>query len=143
MGYARKLKTIADGKGIKISELARACNIPPTTLYSAIHKDTDIRLEYAMLLADALCVPLGELYSNPPAEIVQSDKRFKTKEIDSSELTEFNKLVKEFYVLDNEARQEVFEFIKMKHRFHDDAERLSDGISARIKVYDILAMNDK
>lgn len=34
-----------------------------------------------------------------------------------------DKLIAEFYVLDDEARNEVFQFLKMKHETHIDPER--------------------
>ena len=35
-----------------------------------------------------------------------------------------DKLIAEFYILDDESRKEIFKIIEMKHESHDDAERV-------------------
>ena len=35
-----------------------------------------------------------------------------------------DKLIAEFYVLDDESRKEIFKIIEMKHESHDDVERV-------------------
>lgn len=126
MGYARKLKKIAEDKGYTIMSLAKNCNIPPTTLYSSIKNDSDIRLDYAILLADFLEISVNELfdYSSAKKIEVRAEPKLEDKDIIIIE-----NLVKEFYVLDDEARQEVLDFIKIKHKFHDDKNRLRKIIS--------------
>jgi DNA-binding XRE family transcriptional regulator len=126
VGYARKLKKIAEDKGYTIMSLAKNCNIPPTTLYSSIKNDSDIRLDYAILLADFLEISVNELfdYSSAKKIEVRAEPKLEDKDIIIIE-----NLVKEFYVLDDEARQEVLDFIKIKHKFHDDKNRLRKIIS--------------
>ena len=146
MGYGKKLKAILDEQNITVKELARQSKIAPTTLYSIISRDTAIRYDYALRVANILNVPVGSLCGDIPYDegttepgllsnfgglATELNKKTyfsnRTLEIarkfNSEEFPMLDKLIAEFYVLDDEARNEVFQFLKMKHETHIDPER--------------------
>ena len=66
MGYGQKLKGILDDKNMSVRQLAKACNIAPTTLYSIVQRDTDIRYDFALRIANTLDIPVASICSNLP-----------------------------------------------------------------------------
>ena len=149
MGDGIRLKEIVEAKNTNISRLASATGISRTTLYSLIQRDSNIRFDYALRLANELGVDVNEICSeNPFSGELNEDEiypSFKdTKGImDKSRIKAYlkfslfplmelygknnmpdvDKLLTMFYQLDDEARQEVIETIKLKLQFHKDTER--------------------
>ena len=66
MGYGQKLKKILDEKDMSVRQLAKICNIAPTTLYSIVQRDTDIRYDFALRIANALDIPVASICSDLP-----------------------------------------------------------------------------
>ena len=52
MGDGKKLKEILDSKGTNVRQIAKATGISATTLYSIIQKDSNIRFDFALRLAN-------------------------------------------------------------------------------------------
>lgn len=149
MGYGQKLKNILDERNMSVRQLAKTCNIAPTTLYSIVQRDTDIRYDFALRIANALDIPVASICSELPydAETTlpnlphsigsKSEDLFKktyfsnrtleiAKLFNYEEFPMLDKLIAEFYVLDDEARKEIFKIIEMKHETHNNPERVEN-----------------
>ena len=64
MGDGQKLKEILDKQGKSVRWVSKETTISPTTLYSIIQKDTSIRFDFALRLANALDVDVSEICSD-------------------------------------------------------------------------------
>lgn len=64
MGDGKRLKDILDKKEKSVRWLAKETTISPTTLYSIIQKDTNIRYDFALRIANVLDVEVSEIYSD-------------------------------------------------------------------------------
>ena len=53
MGDGKKLKEILDSKNTNVCQIAKATGISATTLYSIIQKDSNIRFDFALRLANS------------------------------------------------------------------------------------------
>lgn len=149
MGYGQKLKNILDERNMSVRQLAKTCNIAPTTLYSIVQRDTNIRYDFALRIANALDIPVGSICNelpydsettlpNLPTTFGSKGDSFYKKSYFSNRTLEiaklFNyeefpmldKLIAEFYVLDDDSRKEIFKIIEMKHESHDDPKRVED-----------------
>lgn len=150
MGDGKKLKEILNDKNKNVKQIASETGIRPTTLYSIIQKDSNIRLEYAMLLANALNIDVNEICSNSPLsgnmmpldEILELPSDFNEK-LDSNRIKTYiqesiyplmtlfgvecmadvDNLLTSFYQLDDEARHEILETIQLKMKYHKNPER--------------------
>ena len=65
MGDGKKLKEILDSKGTNVRQIAKATGISATTLYSIIQKDSNIRFDFALRLANELEIDVNEICSFP------------------------------------------------------------------------------
>ncbi|MBR0341683.1 MAG: helix-turn-helix transcriptional regulator, partial [Oscillospiraceae bacterium] len=54
MGDGKKLKSIIDERGITVTELARAVGMNQQTIYSIIKRDSKIRYDFALRIANEL-----------------------------------------------------------------------------------------
>ena len=66
MGDGKKLKEILDIKGTNVRQIAKATGISATTLYSIIQKDSNIRFDFALRLANELEIDVNEICSASP-----------------------------------------------------------------------------
>lgn len=146
MGYGQKLKNILDERNMSVRQLAKTCNIAPTTLYSIVQRDTDIRYDFALRIANALDIPVASICSELPysaestlpnlptmfGEEHNKKAYFSNRTLQIAKLFNYeefpmlDKLIAEFYVLDDESRKEIFKIIEMKHETHDDPERVEN-----------------
>lgn len=111
--------------------LAKDCNIAQTTLYSIIQRDTDIRYEFALRIANSLDIPIGSICndlsydSDTNLSILFSKHTLEIAKIfNHEEFLILDRLIAKFYVLDDESRKEIFKIIAMKHEVHDVPEHL-------------------
>ena len=146
MGYGQNLKDILDEKGMTVKELAKKAGIAPTTLYSIIQRDTAVRFDTALKISHILNIPINSICKdNPydPGETLPmlpsdneklminlqkkayfSDRTLKLVEIfDYTELPHVDQLISDFFVLNDTARNDLFEYIKIMKRSHTDPER--------------------
>ena len=65
MGDGKKLKEHIDNKGTNVRKIAKETGISATTLYTIIQKDTNIRFDFALRLANALDIDVNEICSLP------------------------------------------------------------------------------
>ena len=61
MGDGKKLKEILDSKNTNVRQIAKATGISATTLYSIIQKDSNIRFDFALRLANELEIDVNEI----------------------------------------------------------------------------------
>ena len=62
----KKLKEILDSKNTNVRQIARATGISATTLYSIIQKDSNIRFDFALRLANELEIDVNEICAASP-----------------------------------------------------------------------------
>ena len=66
MGDGKKLKEILDSKGTNVRQIAKTTGISATTLYSIIQKDSNVRFDSALRLANELEIDMNEICSASP-----------------------------------------------------------------------------
>ena len=66
MGDGKKLKEILDIKNTNVHQIAKATRISATTLYSIIQKDSNIRFDFALRLANELEIDVNEICAASP-----------------------------------------------------------------------------
>ena len=64
MGDGKNLKKILDEQEKSVRWLAKETTISPTTLYSIIQKDTAIRFDFALRIANVLNVEVSDICSD-------------------------------------------------------------------------------
>lgn len=149
MGDGLKLKEIIDKKGTNVRKVAMATGISASTLYTIIQKDSNIRFDFALRLADELGIEVNEICSAVPFsgdlkedEIyftihdslgILNDNRVRTyvmnnllplmKLYGKNAVIDIDKLLTSFYQLNDQARVEVAEMIELKLKYSKDEER--------------------
>lgn len=153
MGDGIKLKRYLDEKGTNVRQIAKATGISATTLYSIIQKDSNIRFDFALRLANELEIDVNEICSAVPfSDELKEEEIYPTLPnglngaLDSSRVKTYLKnsmyplmhlfgknsmpdvdnLLTSFYQLDDEARKEVVETIQFKLQYHKDPERAKE-----------------
>ena len=151
MGDGKNLKKYLDEKGTNVRKIAKATGISATTLYSIIQKDSNIRFDFALRLANELQIDVNEICSASPCSgtikeeeiyptlpdglngALDARSRVKTYLKNSmyplmylfgkNSMPDVDNLLTSFYQLDDEARQEVVETIRLKLQYHRDPKR--------------------
>ena len=139
MGYGQNLKEILDRKGMTVKELALKAKIAPTTLYSIIQRDTAIRFDTALRIANILDIPIDSICKDNPYDDIETlptlpsdhEKRninsHKNSYIsDRTALPMVDDLIADLYVLDDATRRDLFEYTKMLKKNHTSPERAAD-----------------
>lgn len=150
MGDGKKLKEYLDERDISVRKIAKQAGISPTTLYSIIQKDSNIRFDFALRLANILEIDVNEICgANPFSGTIKPEEIYPTipdgfngalntmrvrvylksslfplmNLYGETGMVDVDNLLTSFYQLDDEARQEVVETIKLKLKYHKDPER--------------------
>lgn len=144
MGDGKNLKRIIAEKGTNIRQLAFATGICPTTLYSIVSKDGEIRLDFAVLIAEELGIRVEEIchyhgYPIPesfnrnnigPEAYRQMVLRYYNNIIGPmielyglDRMWEIDELLRYFYQLDDIARKDTIKMVKGMLEYHTDPER--------------------
>lgn len=156
MGDGANLKRIIDEKKTNVRQLAFATGIPPTTLYSIISKDGNLRLDFAVLIAEELGIWVEEIcnyngypipesldercvgpeayrqlmlryYNNIVGPMIELYGLDRMREIDS--------LLRCFYQLDDIARKDTIKLIRSMHEYHTDPERKAELAEFKKRKY--------
>ncbi|MCR5742261.1 MAG: helix-turn-helix domain-containing protein [Lachnospiraceae bacterium] len=129
-----------------VKELAKKAGIAPTTLYSIIQRDTAIRFDTALKISHIFNIPINSICKDNPYEpgdtlpqlpsdkeklmislqkkAYFSDRTLKLLErFDYKELPHVDQLIADFFVLNDTARSDLFEYIKIMKRNHTDPKR--------------------
>ena len=132
-----------------VKELARKTEIAPTTLYSIIQRDAAIRFDTALRISNIIDIPINSICKNNPCKDMEtlpklfsdkerlmismekkayfSDRTLKIiKKFDYTEPPMVDQLIAYFYVLDDTARKDVFEYLKIMKNNHSVPERKRD-----------------
>lgn len=150
MGDGKNLKKILDERDLSVRSIAKKTGISPTTLYSLIQKDTNLRFDYALRIANELEIDVNdicaaspfsgalkedEIYPTIPNDIygLLDESRVKTYLKNSmyplmylygkNYMPDVDNLLTSFYQLDDESRKEIVETIQFKLQYHRDPER--------------------
>ena len=131
MGNGRYLKELLDKRNMSIRQLAKESNIAPTTLYSMINRNSVIRYDFAVKIAGILGVPVSEICSEVPDINMENEAQLFSnkmleigKQCSNDELKEFEELMECFYIINNDARKEILDYIKLKSAIHSVPERV-------------------
>jgi len=149
MGDGLKLKKYLDEKGTNVRQIAKQTGISPTTLYSIIQKDSNLRFDWALRIANILEIEVDEICeANPFSGRISVDEIYPTLgefngRLDASRVRGYLKssilplmhmygpngmpdvdnLLTSFYQLNDEARNEIVEMIKVKLKYQRDPQR--------------------
>ncbi len=139
MGDGKKLKEILDSKNTNVRQIAKATGISATTLYSIIQKDSNIRFDFALRLANELEIDVNEICAASPfSGAITEEEIYPTLPdglnlknslyplmylFGKNSMPDVDNLLTSFYQLDDEARKEVVETIQFKLQYHKDKER--------------------
>ena len=146
MGYGQNLKDILDRKGMTVKELALKAKIAPTTLYSIIQRDTAIRFDTALRIANILDIPISSICKDNPYDDIETlpilapdSKKYNNdrgkstyisyrtsrilKKFDYTDLPMVDELIADLFVLDDATRRDLFEYTKMLKKNHTSPER--------------------
>jgi transcriptional regulator with XRE-family HTH domain len=152
MGDGRRLKEILDEKGINVRQMAKRAGLTPSTLYAIVQKDSNIRFDWALRIANELDIDVNEICSASPfSGELKEDEVYPTIKdtkglLDATRVKGYLKqslyplmmlygkvampdvdhMLTTFYELDDEARQEVREIMDIKRKTHADPERVKD-----------------
>ena len=66
MGYGQNLKKILKDRKMTVTELARLCKLNPSTLYTCINRDTSIRYDMALPIANTLDIDVNLICKDNP-----------------------------------------------------------------------------
>ena len=69
MNYGMNLKSVLDEKGMTIYRLAKKTGISATTLYSSVQRNSGIRYDYALKIAEVLGIEPDLICSHIPANV--------------------------------------------------------------------------
>lgn len=149
MGDGKRLKEILDEKGTNVRQLSFITGIKASTLYSCIQKDSSIRFDNALRIANYLNIDPMEICSSYPfSGDMTEDEIYPTIKdkygfLDNSrirsylkftlyplmqlygknELPDVDKFLTYFYMLNDESRKEVIDFLMFKLKKGKDPER--------------------
>lgn len=152
MGDGKRLKDILDNKGITVQNIARATGINSSTLYTIIRKDSNIRYDFALRIAQELDIEPNEICQASPfsGELTEDEiyptihdsigildqTRVKQYTVNilypllllygKNSMPDIDKMLTEFYMLDDEARTEVIKTIEFKLEYHKDPKRAEE-----------------
>ena len=79
MGDGQRLKAILREKGTNVRQVAKKAEVSPTTLYTIIQKDTDVKLDLGLRLATVLGVSVSDISSARSAKGVEIQDKVKVR----------------------------------------------------------------
>ena len=158
MGDGAKLKQILKEKNTNVRKLAMAIGVSPTTLYSIVQKDSKLRLELAMLIANELDVNVEDICSSVRVLLPRQVKISEAyQESEDNLMTHFHKcniermlemfgddqlsmvtdLLRQYYALDDVARHDLLLFLKSMQVNHCDKSRYKNLEDMKLVVFNI------
>ena len=146
MGYGKNLKQALDDKGMTVRDLCRQTPISPTTIYSIIQRDSSVRYDFALRIANVLDIDIKLICKDNPFEQGEELPAFPDNLnglLDASqikryannmmlpllslcgrdELTKLHELMSDYYVLNDEGRKQMFTMMDMLKNTYTDSER--------------------
>lgn len=156
MGDGQRLKEILNKQNKSVRWIAKETSISPTTLYSIIQKDTSIRFDFALRIANVLDIEVSEICSDSSLtnEDWTNNDKIVLPELPSGmdsildgnrvkrylkntlyplmqmfgkdDMPKLDEHLTNYYQLTDEGRHDVDQFIKMQLTIKKDPERAAD-----------------
>ena len=152
MGDGKNLKELIQRKGTNVRQLAKATGLKSSTLYTIIQKDSNIRFDYGLRIANELGVDVNEVCSAKPfSGQVKEDEIYMTIKdsaglLDASRIRTYllyslaplmslygknampdvDNLLTSFYRLNDAGRSEIIDQIKIKLQYNEDPKRAEE-----------------
>ena len=152
MGDGRRLKEILDERNMSVRSIATQAGISPTTLYTIVQNDTAIRFDFALRIANVLDIETSEICSKMPYEQNSGEEVLPKLPSGLDDMMDGNRIKRylnnslyplmnyfgkdnlpmvdqhltNYYMLNNEGRKEVDQFIESLLKIKKDPERAKD-----------------
>ena len=152
MGDGRKLKEILDERNMSVRSVAKQAGISPTTLYTIVQNDTAIRFDFALRIANVLDIETSEICSKMPYEQNSGEEVLPKLPSGLDDMMDGNRIKRylnnslyplmnyfgkdnlpmvdqhltNYYMLNDEGRKEVDQFIDSLLKIKKDSERAKD-----------------
>lgn len=156
MGDGKNLKKILDAQQKSVRWLSKETTISPTTLYSIIQKDTAIRFDFALRIANVLNVEVSDICSDSALQAedwsdesrislpelphgfdkILDENRIKTylknslyplmEMFGKNNLPKLDEHLTNYYQLTDEGRRDVDQFINAQLQIKKDPKRAKD-----------------
>ena len=152
MGDGQNLKRGLEEHGTNIKRIAKITGITSSTLYTIVKRDSNLRYDWALRIANILNIEPEEICQNSPfsgglskEDVYPSVKDPKgildnmrvkgymesslmplLKLYGPTAMPDVDKLLTDFYQLNDDARSEVIQFLNMKRKNHRDPDRVKD-----------------
>lgn len=152
MGDGRRLKEILDERNMSVRSVAKQAGISPTTLYTIVQNDTAIRFDFALRIANVLDIETSEICSKMPYEQNSGEKVLPKLPSGLDDMMDGNRIKRylnnslyplmnyfgkdnlpmvdqhltNYYILNDEGRKEVDQFIDSLLKIKKDPERAKD-----------------
>ena len=152
MGDGRRLKEILDERNMSVRSVAKQAGISPTTLYTIVQNDTAIRFDFALRIANVLDIETSEICSKMPYEQNSGEEVLPKLPSGLDDMMDGNRIKRylnnslyplmnyfgkdnlpmvdhhltNYYMLNDEGRKEVDQFIESLLKIKKDPERAKD-----------------
>lgn len=152
MGDGRRLKEILDERNMSVRSVAKQAGISPTTLYTIVQNDTAIRFDFALRIANVLDIETAEICSKMPYEQNTGEEVLPKLPSGLDDMMDGNRIKRylnnslyplmnyfgkdnlpmvdqhltNYYMLNDEGRKEVDQFIESLLKIKKDPERAKD-----------------
>ena len=152
MGDGRRLKEILDERNMSVRSVAKQAGISPTTLYTIVQNDTAIRFDFALRIANVLDIETSEICSKMPYEQNSGEEVLPKLPSGLDDMMDGNRIKRylnnslyplmnyfgkdnlpmvdqhltNYYMLNDEGRKEVDQFIDSLLKIKKDHERAKD-----------------
>lgn len=152
MGDGRRLKEILDERNMSVRSVAKQAGISPTTLYTIIQNDTAIRFDFALRIANVLDIETSKICSKMPYEQNSGEEVLPKLPSGLDDMMDGNRIKRylnnslyplmnyfgkdnlpmvdqhltNYYMLNDEGRKDVDQFIESLLKIKKDPERAKD-----------------
>ena len=152
MGDGRRLKEILDERSMSVRSVAKQAGISPTTLYTIVQNDTAIRFDFALRIANVLDIETSEICSKMPYEQNTGEEVLPKLPSGLDDMMDGNRIKRylnnslyplmiyfgkdnlpmvdqhltNYYMLNDEGRKDVDQFIESLLKIKKDPERAKD-----------------
>lgn len=92
MGSGARIGKIAQEKGVSLKELSRRVEVPYTTLYHIVKRDSKIDYDLSIRLAQALGISVADLYGGCITDFVERSAQERTTEAQKERQTALHKI---------------------------------------------------
>ena len=146
MGYGKKLQEAIKDSGMSVRHVASLAGISADTLYSIIRRDSSVRFDHALRLANVLGISVTDICKDNPYEEgevlpqklselgglttnLNKSTYIKNRTVpilklfDYSEMDRVDQLLAIFYKLDDEGRETIFKVLAGLEKTNTDKER--------------------